>query len=297
MTKRKLNSADQDLLIAAHFGTGEAFAAALENCIHDWPNPLIRQSGEWKQFRERLSQLGSALMAAVSPETAGEILTALQLHDNLAARCLAASSLPFGWSRDRALLLDGFICDHARVRECMVQGLQSLPDEVRREIVQPWIQSDDPLLNSVGVEIYPVEPPGPALAVICGLRPVEDYDLGQAVVNTILRIAFCDRRAVEDELLRWASAPRRGDAFLLSRLFARQPLREDLDACFTALSHLQANSHLHADEADHIIAALRALAREHGENAVKALLRPWELSASAATRNLAKRAVRRVKSS
>ena len=178
----------------------------------------------------------------------------------------------------------------------MAQGLQSLPDEVRREIAQPWIQSGDPSLSALGVEIYPVQPPGPALAAINGLRPVEDYDLGQAVVDAILRIALRDQHAVEDELLRWASAPRRGDAFLFSRLFARQPLREDLDACFAALSRLQANSPLPSDEADYIVAALRALAREHGENSVKALLKPWEQSASAPKRNLAKRAIRRIKS-
>ena len=95
MTKRKLNSADQDLIIAAQFGTGEAFDAALENCFHDWPNPLTKQSGEWKQFRERLSRLGATLMQAASPDTAGgEIIAALQTHDNLAARCLAASLAP-----------------------------------------------------------------------------------------------------------------------------------------------------------------------------------------------------------
>jgi len=294
--KKPLPPFDQDLISAVRFGLDDAFQAALANAIREWPDPLDVSDGEWDQFKVRLSRLASAICIAASADTCRTIITTLLEHKALAARCLGIMCLPHRWNQIRPSTLPALAASHARIRSCLITALQSLPDAERRVIAEDWLSSTDPSILATAIHIFPASTPQETIAILERLRPQLHPSVQEAMIQRSVSAARQDSGAMFSAFHQWATDLRPGDVFILTRTLAQQPLRSDLTSCFDILSILGENCPASA-EADRILGAIRALAREHEAALVHEQLAIWQSSSSRSLKDLAAKAQRRVQRS
>jgi len=294
MTRPKLPPCGKDLRIAAQFGTGEAFDTALDTCARAWRAPEHMRPGEWKQLQAGLFQLAQSMQSSLASSDGDGLIQTLLDHPAPALHALAAYCLPHGWTPARRRFMPKLTEASPQVQACLIQALSSLPSSDRSSIAQGWLNSRNPVQQALGVYIYPAEPPAQVLTLLRNLRPVENQELGEAVITRIGELALLAPGASEEELSRWASNPLHGDGFLLSRCLSRIPLRTNLPFSLAILDTLLKHHPSPEQDAQYITAALRALAREHGDSTLRAQLDLWLQSPSKSVRRLAAKANRRI---